>query len=134
MAPNQQPSREEVELAAKMKELDIKLKQLKEELERVNKVMVELSKAELALSNVKEGDELLVPIGSNVLGKVKLVADTFLIPVGAGYYVEVEKDKAVEEVKRSISQTKEYSLKLGEMTKNMEREFVQLLKKARQYL
>jgi prefoldin alpha subunit len=99
--------------------LNEQVKALDSEIKRISMAILELTTAYATLENLKEG-EALIPIGGSsfLFGDVK--ADVVLIPIGSGYFVAKQPDKAKDEIKKRME-------KMDEAVKKLEEEKEKLL-------
>jgi prefoldin alpha subunit len=97
------------------------LRLLEREIERINLTAVDLSNALRTLENLKNED-VMVPIGGGAFIKASVYTTKVLVPAGADYITEMEREKAVAELKKRVESTKKAFEKLSE-------QFTQISKK-----
>ncbi len=88
------------------------LRLLQNEIKRIDFAMVDLSKAVQTAERIKN-DDVLVPVGGGSFVKATVYSTKLLVPVGADYLVEMEKDEAVGEINKRIEATKKAIEKLN---------------------
>ena len=78
---------------------------IKRETERISLTIVDLTNALRTAENLAT-KKVLVPIGGGAMVRGGITETTVLVPVGAQYMVEMNKDDATSELKRRIEATK----------------------------
>ena len=96
---------------------------IKRETERIGLTTVDLTNALKAVENL-ETEKVLIPIGGGSLVRGSVDEVKVLVPIGAQYMIEMEKEKAKEELEKRIEATKRAVTKLTE-------EFNKIAKKLR---
>ncbi len=93
--------------------LNEQVKVLNNEVKRISMAVLELTTAYATLENLKSEDAL-IPIGGSsfLFGQVK--ADVVLIPIGSGYFIAKEPNKAKDEIKKRIEKMDDAVKKLEE--------------------
>lgn len=86
---------------------------LKRETERISLTTIDLSNALHTVENLST-EKVLVPIGGGALLKAKVTETRVLVPIGAEYMLEMEKDHAAAELNRRIDATRKATEKLNE--------------------
>ncbi|MCI0504349.1 prefoldin subunit alpha [Candidatus Micrarchaeota archaeon] len=86
---------------------------IKRETERVSLTTIDLGNALRTVESLS-AEEALIPIGGGALVRGNISHTRILVPVGAEYLVEMEKDAAGEEMRRRIDATKKAVEKLNE--------------------
>ena len=89
------------------------LRLLQKEIERINFTTNELSNASATAQNLKSED-ILVQIGGGSFIMANIYNTKILVPVGAGYLVEMESRDAAAEITKRIDATKNAIQKLNE--------------------
>lgn len=88
---------------------------IKRETERISLTTIDLSNALTTVENFKEKEEqksMLVPIGGGAMIKGAMSNTRILVPIGAEYLMEMEREDAVKELKKRIDATKKAVEKL----------------------
>ncbi len=88
------------------------LRLLQNEIKRIDLAMVDLSKAAETAQKIKN-DDVLVPVGGGAFIKASIYTSKVLVPIGAEYVVEMEKEEAVVEINKRIEATKKAIEKLN---------------------
>jgi prefoldin alpha subunit len=104
---------EDVKLSYEIAVYKEQLTILQSEIERVTLTMLDLDNALRTLENLQINDAL-VQIGGGVFVKANIYSTRALVPIGAGYLVEMEKDLAILELKKRLESTKKAVEKLRE--------------------
>ena len=86
---------------------------IKRETERVSLTTIDLTNALKTAENLSE-ENILIPIGGGTLARGTIVGTKVLVPIGAEYLLEMEKEQAQEEIKKRIEATKKAVEKLSE--------------------
>jgi prefoldin alpha subunit len=86
---------------------------IKRETERVSLTTVDLANALKTVENLS-AQRVLIPIGGGALVKGNVVETKVLVPIGGEYLVEMEREVAVEEIKKRVEATKKAVEKLTE--------------------
>ena len=89
------------------------LRLLQKEIERINLATIDLSNA-LSTAERIAAQEVLVPVGGGAFVKASVANTSILVPIGANYLAEMEKDKAVAELKKRMDSTRSAIEKLNE--------------------
>ena len=89
------------------------LNMIKRETERVSLTTIDLSNALKTAENLAP-QKVLIPIGGGALAKGNVSQTQILVPVGAEYLIEMEREHAIEEFKKRIDATKKAVEKLTE--------------------
>jgi len=89
------------------------LSMLKRETERIGLTSIDLTNALRTVENLGT-ERVLMPIGGGAMIKGNVSETKVLMPIGAEYLLEMEKDKAVDELNRRIDATKKAAEKLTE--------------------
>lgn len=93
------------------------LRLLQKEIERINLTTIDLSNATSTVQQLQQED-VLTPIGGGAFIKASVYNTNILVPVGAGYLIEMDKEYAVSEINKRIEATKKAIEKLsGEFQK-----------------
>ena len=87
------------------------IQMIKKETERIGLTTVDLNNALATVKSFKE-DKMFVPIGGGTMIKGKIDDLKVLMPIGAQYMVEMEKDQAEKELEKRIEATKKAVEKL----------------------
>jgi prefoldin alpha subunit len=85
---------------------------IKRETERVSLTTIDLTNALKTVESLQSGDAL-VPIGGGALIKSNVSQTKVLVPIGAEYLLEIDKEAAGEEMKKRIEATKKAVEKLN---------------------
>ena len=86
---------------------------IKRETERISLTTLDLTNALKAVENL-ETKKALIPIGGGTMIKGSIDEVKVLVPVGAQYLIEMEKEAAKEELERRIEATRRAVQKLTE--------------------
>lgn len=86
---------------------------IKRETERISLTTIDLTNALKAVENIKQ-ERVLIPIGGGTLAKGTITETKVLVPVGAQYLLEMERDDARREIEKRIEATKKAVEKLTE--------------------
>lgn len=89
------------------------LRLLQREMERITLTLLDLKNAEKTASNLKDGSSL-VPIGGGAFLNSEINSHTLLVPVGAGYLVQMGREEAARELARRIESTEKALHRLEE--------------------
>lgn len=89
------------------------LNALRRETERVTLVAVDLTNAVRTVEGFS-AQKALIQIGGGAMIKGQITDTKVLLPIGAEYLVEVEKEKAVEELKKRIENTQKAAEQLNQ--------------------
>ncbi|MBD3210603.1 prefoldin subunit alpha [Candidatus Micrarchaeota archaeon] len=90
---------------------------IKRETERIGLTTVDLTNALSTVENLKKEEEkktLLVPVGGGTMVKGAVSDTRILVPVGAQYLVEMDRENAIAELNKRIEATKNAVEKLSE--------------------
>jgi len=88
---------------------------IKRETERISLTTIDLSNALTTVENFKKkGEEkpMLVPIGGGAMIKGSMSDTKILVPIGAEYLMEMEREDAIKELQKRIDATKKAVEKL----------------------
>lgn len=86
---------------------------IKRETERVSLTTIDLSNALKTVENLSK-DNVLIPIGGGTLIRGSVADTKVLVPIGAEYMLEMDKESAREELARRIDATRKAVEKLNE--------------------
>lgn|SRR5512143_1121616 len=86
---------------------------IKRETERVSLTTIDLTNALKTVENLSQ-DSVLIPIGGGTLVRGSVANTRVLVPIGAEYMLEMEREQAQEELRRRIEATKKAVEKLNE--------------------
>ncbi len=86
---------------------------IKRETERVSLTTIDLTNALKTVENLSK-DNILIPIGGGTLVRGSVANTKVLVPIGAEYMLEMEREEAQEELKRRIDATQKAVEKLNE--------------------
>ncbi len=86
---------------------------IKRETERVSLTTLDLSNALRTIESLSE-EKALIPIGGGALVQGQIDQTRVLVPVGAEYMLEMDKNEAADEIKRRIEATKRAVEKLND--------------------
>ncbi len=86
---------------------------IKRETERVSLTTIDLTNALKTVENLAK-DNILIPIGGGTLVRGSVANTKVLVPIGAEYMLEMEREEAQEELRRRIDATKKAVEKLNE--------------------
>ncbi len=89
------------------------LRIIKEETDRINLSSLELANAIKAVEGMKE-DKVLIPIGGGAFVKGKVEDIHILVPVGAQYLIEMNREEAEEELKSRMEATNKAVVRLSD--------------------
>lgn len=81
------------------------LRLIQKEVDRISLTNLDLINAENTTKKLKAEDSL-VPIGGGAYIKANVYNTKVLVPVGAGYLIEMEADTAARELRRRIEETR----------------------------
>jgi prefoldin alpha subunit len=90
---------------------------IKRESERISLTAVDLANALSTMESLRKEDAeraMLVPVGGGTMIKGTMKDARILVPIGSGYIVEMEREKAIAEIKKRIDATKKAVEKLNE--------------------
>ncbi len=97
------------------------LRLLQGEIDRVMLSLLDLENASRTVENLESKDSI-VPIGGGAFIKANIYSTYVIVPIGAGYLVEMDKEVSAIELKKRTESTKKAIEKLKE-------EFVKISKK-----
>lgn len=97
---------------------------IKRETERVSLTTIDLTNALKTVESLGT-DKALIPIGGGALVKGTIMTTRVMVPIGAEYMLEMDKEEAAQELNRRIDATKKAVEKLTE-------EFNKIAKKLRE--
>ena len=86
---------------------------IKRETERVSLTTIDLTNALKTVENLSK-DSILIPIGGGTLVRGSVANTKVLVPIGAEYMLEMEREAAQDELKRRIEATRKAVEKLNE--------------------
>jgi prefoldin alpha subunit len=86
---------------------------IKRETERVSLTTIDLTNALKTVESLTE-ERILIPIGGGAMARGQLSTTKVLVPIGAEYMLEMEKDEAAMELKRRIDATRKAVEKLND--------------------
>lgn len=107
------------------------LRLLQREMEKVTLTTIELDNAARTVEKLKI-DDAFVPIGGGTFIKANIYSMHVLVPIGADYVVEMDKDAAVLELKKRIESTKKAVEKLKEEFANVSKKLNETGKKLKE--
>ncbi|MBU0591245.1 prefoldin subunit alpha [Candidatus Micrarchaeota archaeon] len=84
---------------------------IKRETERISLTTIDLTNALKTVENMKQ-DKVMIPIGGGALILGTITDDNVLVPIGAQYLTEMNRETAVTEMNRRIDATKQAVEKL----------------------
>lgn len=94
---------------------------LQRELDRITLASLDLSNAAKTCSKLQTG-EALIPVGGGAYLKSEVADKKLIVPIGAGYSLEMDQEKAEKELKRRIESTENAMKKMtDEYTKIAQR-------------
>ncbi|HLD59484.1 MAG TPA: prefoldin subunit alpha [Candidatus Bilamarchaeaceae archaeon] len=96
------------------------LRLIQKEVDRISLTNLDLINAENTTKKLKAEDSL-IPIGGGAYIKANVYNTKVLVPVGAGYLIEMEAETAARELRRRIEETRKAVEKLTEEFKNISR-------------
>jgi len=102
------------------------LNMLRREMERISLSTLDLSNAASAVEALNT-KEVLLPVGGGAYVKAKISSTDVLVPIGAEFVVETDKETAMVELKRRSEATRQAVTKLNE-------EFEKINKKLREVM
>jgi len=102
------------------------LSMLRREMERISLTTLDISNAAQAVDGLRP-QRMLIPIGGGAFVKSSISDMRVLVPIGAEYVVEMDKDEATVELQRRMEATKQAVIKLNE-------EFDKINKKLREVM
>ena len=86
---------------------------IKRETERVSLTTIDLTNALKTVENLSQ-ESILIPIGGGTLVRGSVSNTKVLVPIGAEYMLEMQREQAQDELKRRIEATKNAVEKLNE--------------------
>jgi prefoldin alpha subunit len=86
---------------------------IKRETERVSLTTIDLSNAMRTVDSLSS-EKVLIPIGGGALAKGAISETRILMPIGGEYLIEMNKQEAVEELKKRMDATKKAVERLNE--------------------
>lgn len=89
------------------------LMMLKRETERIGLTAIDLTNALKTVENLGT-ERMLIPVGGGAMIKGTVTETRVLVPIGAEYLLEMEREAAVLELGRRIEATKKAAEKLGQ--------------------
>jgi len=110
---------EEREAIIQYSNLQAKLEALLKEREEILEKIGEISDTISSLEGLKENVESLLSIGSGVYCKGKIIEEKFLVNIGAGVILELDKKKAIEILNRRINLLEEATREIDEEISNI---------------
>ena len=113
--------------------LENQLKVLRARLEQLTLALLQIEKAKASATAVERGKEMLLPIGADVLIEATAKSESFYLPVGAGYYIKVGKDKIVDKMELLERKIREEYDKINEEVKKAEDKLVGLIRQYQEY-
>ncbi|MBU0532454.1 prefoldin subunit alpha [Candidatus Micrarchaeota archaeon] len=90
---------------------------IKRETERIGLTTVDLTNALTTIENIKEEPKeksVLVPIGGGAMIKSAISETKILVPIGAQYMAEMDRESAITEIEKRIEATKKAVERLTE--------------------
>ena len=88
-------------------------------------------KVKASLERVKEGEEVLAPLGMGFFAPASLSKGKVFVPVGGGYYLLTSIEGAKKVVEEGLENAKKRQRELAEAVKKAEEETIALLREAR---
>jgi len=89
------------------------LTMLRREMERISLASMDMTNALQSVEKL-EKKQMLVPIGGGIFVKSAITDTNLLVPIGAEFITEMEKDDAAREIRRRIDATNQAISKLNE--------------------
>lgn len=89
------------------------IQMIKRETERISLTTADLSNALMAVENL-EAEKVLIPIGGGALVKGSVEEVHVLVPIGGQYMIEMDRQRAKEELEKRVEATKRAVTKLTE--------------------
>ncbi len=105
----------EEELTEKFRVYETQIMQINEQLGAVESATLDLQKISLGLEEIKEGEEILSPMGKGIFVKSKVLSEELTVDIGGGNFVK----KTIPETRELIS---EQVKKLNSMKMELENE------------
>jgi prefoldin alpha subunit len=117
------------ELAKKAAIIEQQLTAMQKRLSDMMSLLINIDTMIHMVENAKEGDEALVPVNMVIL-PVRLQSDKMLFPVGAGYYLELDKQKLLKKLNEMRGKIQEEYESLSKSMKDLEEQLLLLMKEA----
>ncbi len=108
-----EPNEAQIKLSYETAVYREQLRLLQGEIDRVSLTLLDLENSLRTLENLKI-DDSLVQIGGGAFIKSTIYSTNVLVPVGAGYFVEMSKEQGIIEIRKRIESTKKAVEKLRE--------------------
>lgn len=108
-----QKNDDEVRLTYEAAVYNEQLRLLQGEVERITITLLDLDNAARTLENLK-AEDAIVQIGGGAFIKANIYSTHTLLPIGAGYLLEMDKEQGVIEMKKRIESTKKAIERLKE--------------------
>ena len=104
------------------------LKLIQKEVDRITLTNLDLINAENTAKKLQANDSL-IPVGGGAYIKANVYNTKILLPVGAGYLVDMEAEEAARELRRRVEETRKAVERLTEEFKNISRKLTETIEK-----
>jgi prefoldin alpha subunit len=102
------------------------LTMLRREMERISLTTLDLANAASAVEALKSKD-ILVPVGGGTYVKAKISSTEVLVPIGAEFVVETDRESAMAELKRRSEATRQAVTRLNDEFEKINRKLRQTM-------
>ncbi len=129
-------NRDEIQrIAVEAENLQKMQKALKDQLVALNMSSLESSVTINSIEKLEKGNKALVSLGSGVFANAVIEnTNMYVVDIGAGVYAEFNPDKAIEVLKKRISDSQNATKRLEDELKRTQRSLIELEDKARKYI
>lgn len=129
-------NREEIQkIAVEAENLQKMQKALKDQMVALNMSSLESSVTINSVEKLKKGDKTLVSLGSGVFASATIEnVDHYIVDMGAGVYGEFKPEKAIQVLKKRISDSQGAVKRLDDELKRTQQSLLELEEKARKYI
>jgi prefoldin alpha subunit len=103
---------------------------LHKEIDRITLAMLDLNNAVRTTEKLVSGDSL-VPIGGGAYTRAVVSSNTLLVPIGAGYVVELKREVAGAELKKRVESTEKALQRLNTEVVSISQKFQEANNKLR---
>lgn len=88
------------EFNQKLKNLEEQIKPIKQQIDSVEQALVDLHSLHIGLDEIREGKEILAPVGKGIFVRAKTLSENLTVDVGGKRYVK----KSIPDTKDLLSQ------------------------------
>ena len=118
---------ENQELIFKLGMLEQRIRSLEEQLRAVESAVVDMGSLIIGLDEIKEGKEILSPIGRGIYVNSKVVSEKLKVDIGGRNFVSKNISETKEIIKNQIGKMEEIKKVLIESLNDAEREFNEII-------